>query len=497
VLRVFQNPKVVVSVVFVAAMFMNILDTTIVNTTIPTIGRDFDASISSTGAVASAYLVSIAVVIPASGWLGDRFGTRRIFLVALALFTAASALCALAGSLGQLIAFRVLQGVGGGMLTPVGMAMLFRVFPPEERIRASKILTVPTAAAPALGPVLGGLLVDGLSWHWAFLVNVPVGLAALVFGLRYLSEHDDAVAETGPFDLPGFLLAGAGLGALMFAITEGPARGWGTAIILGPGIAGLVLLALLVRRELRVRFPMLHLGIFRDRLFRASTLVVLPASAGFLGLLYAFPLLQQEGLGRTATESGLLTFPEAIGVMAGSQVVSRVYRRFGPRRLMAGGATTVAAMALLLTQVDAGTPDVHVVAVMFVLGAGMSFVFIPTQSTVFANISAASTGQASGLFNALRQTGAALGVAVMATVISIVGPSATSAAAAGVGAPDLGGYHAAFLTAAVLLGLAVLMASRIRDADAASTLGAAPAPGHRGSHPAGTPAGPGRVADGD
>lgn len=492
-LRVFQNPKVVVSVVFVAAMFMNILDTTIVNTTIPTIGSDFGSSISSTGAVSSAYLVSIAVVIPASGWLGDRFGTRRIFLIALTLFTLASALCALAGSLGQLVAFRVLQGVGGGMLTPVGMAMLFRVFPPEERIRASKILTVPTAAAPALGPVLGGLLVDGLSWHWAFLVNVPVGLAALAFGLKYLPDHDDAVEETGRFDLPGFLLAGAGLGALMFAITEGPARGWGSASVLVPGLLGLALLALLVRRELAVRFPMLDLRIFRDRLFRTSTLAVLPASAGFLGLLYAFPLLQQEGLGRTATESGLLTFPEAIGVMVGSQVVSRVYGRLGPRRLICGGASTVALMALCLTQIDASTPDAVVVAVMFVLGGGMSFVFIPTQSTVFANISAARTGQASGLFNALRQTGAALGVAVMATVISVVGPDAT--AAVGVPTPDLGGYHAAFLTAAVLLLVAVAVASRIRDADAAATMSGAPA--HRGSHPAGTPAGPGGAPAGD
>lgn len=492
-LRVFQNPKVVVSVVFVAAMFMNILDTTIVNTTLPTIGADFGTSVSSTGAVASAYLVSLAVVIPASGWLGDRFGTRRIFLIALTLFTAASVLCAMAGSLGQLVAFRVLQGIGGGMLTPVGMAMLFRVFPPEERIRASKILTVPTAAAPALGPVLGGLLVDGLSWHWAFLVNVPVGLAALLFGVRYLPRHADEVEETGPFDLAGFVLAGAGLGGLMFGITEGPSRGWGSVDVLGPGLVGLVLLVLLVRRELAVRFPLLHLGVFRDRLFRASVRVVVPATAGFLGLLYAFPLLQQEGLGRTATESGLLTFPEAIGVMAGSQVVSRLYPLVGPRRLIAGGASTVGLMALLLTRVDGGTPDPLVVVVMFVLGAGMSFVFIPTQSTVFANISRAATGQASGLFNGLRQTGAALGVAILATVISVVGPAA--AAPDGAGGGDLSGYHAAFLTAAFLLVLGALMAWRIRDADAASTM--APSTGHRGAHPAGATGGPAADAGGD
>lgn len=247
------------SVVFVAAMFLNILDTTIVNTTIPTIGADFGTSVSRTGAVASAYLVSIAVVIPASGWLGDRFGTRRIFLIALTLFTAASAPCAVAGSFGRLVAFRVLQGVG------------------------------------------------------------------------------------------------VGLGALMFCITEGPARGWDSVGVLAPGLGGLVLFALLARRELGTRFSMLDLRIFRDRLFRSSVLVVVPATAGFLRLLYAFPLLRQESFGRTATESGLLTFPEAIGVMAGSQLVSRLYAHFGPRRLISGGAITVGLMALALTPIDGVT----------------------------------------------------------------------------------------------------------------------------------------------
>src|SRR5580693_6172308 len=176
-------------------MFMSIMDVTIVNVALPQLGRDLHVGATSVAAVAVGYLVSLAVVIPASGWLGDRFGGKRVLLTAIVIFTLASALCGLAQSLGELVAFRVLQGVGGGMLAPVGMAMLFRAFPPEERIRASSILTVPTTLAPALGPVLGGLLVTDLSWRWVFYVNVPIGLVAFLFGLIFL--------ESAPQERPG------------------------------------------------------------------------------------------------------------------------------------------------------------------------------------------------------------------------------------------------------------------------------------------------------
>ena len=177
------SQKVAVGVVYVAAMFMSIMDITIVNTALPTIGRSFGVSPTSVDTISIAYLVSLAIFIPASGWLGDRFGGKRVLLTAIVVFTAASALCGVASSLSELVAFRILQGVGGGMLAPVGMAMLFRAFPPEERVRAASILTIPTVIAPALGPVLGGLLVTELSWRWVFFVNVPIGMAAVVFGL--------------------------------------------------------------------------------------------------------------------------------------------------------------------------------------------------------------------------------------------------------------------------------------------------------------------------
>src|SRR5437016_313080 len=193
-------------------MFMTILDATIVNVALPTIGRDFGVSATAVDGIAIAFLVSLAISIPASGWLGDRYGGKRVLLTAIALFTGASALCGVASSLAGLIMFRIFQGAAGGMLAPVGMAMLYRVFPPEERIRASAILTVPTTLAPALGPVLGGLFVTELSWRWVFYVNVPIGAAAFAFGAAFV--HQPPQASPGRFDLTGFLLAGLGLGLL-------------------------------------------------------------------------------------------------------------------------------------------------------------------------------------------------------------------------------------------------------------------------------------------
>ncbi|HZO35774.1 MAG TPA: DHA2 family efflux MFS transporter permease subunit [Solirubrobacteraceae bacterium] len=462
-----RNPKVAVSIVFVAATFVSILDTTVVNVALPVIGRDFGADAAAASAVASAYLVSLAVFIPAAGWLGDRFGDKRVLLVALTIFTVASGLCGLASNLGQLVACRVLQGVGGGMLLPVGLSMLFRTFPLQERLRAVRILTFPTATAPALGPVIGGLLVDRASWRWAFFVNVPLGVVAVVFGYVFLQET--RAERSDSFDIGGFLYAGLGLAGLMYALSQGPSDGWGSAGVLLPGIAGFVLLAWLIRHELRRAAPMLDMRLFQNRLFGISTLVNLVGFAAFLGLLYAFAQFQQSGLGRSPLETGLLTFPEALGVMVATPLGSRIYSRFGPRWLTSAGLVGVAAFAVLLALQDAGTPVVVTVVTMFGLGASMANVFLAMQTAAFAQVSKASTGQASSLFNALRQTGAALGVAVLATVIST--HHAAHGASDGVGA-----YHAAFFVAAGVALAGAVMALTIRNADAASTMRQASAP---------------------
>ena len=304
------SQKAAVGTVFVAAMFMSILDATIVNVALPTIGRDFGVSATAVDGIAIAFLVSLAISIPASGWLGDRYGGKRVLLTAIALFTGASALCGVASSLSELVTFRIFQGAAGGMLAPVGMAMLYRVFPPDERIRAAAILTVPTTLAPALGPVLGGLFVTELSWRWVFYVNVPMGMAAFAFGAAFV--HQPPQAEPGRFDLPGFLLAGFGLGLLMYGVSEGPDLGWDDPQVLASIAAGVVLLAAMVVVELRSTAPIVDLRLLGNRLFRAGNGVMVLASVAFLGTLYAISLYFQDGRGLTALAAGLSIFSRGV-----------------------------------------------------------------------------------------------------------------------------------------------------------------------------------------
>src|ERR1700761_3174246 len=402
-------------------MFMSIMDATIVNVALPTIGRDFKVAATAVDAVSIAFLVSLAVFIPASGWLGDRFGGKKVLLTAIVVFTTASALCGLASSLGELVAFRILQGAGGGMLAPVGMAMLFRVFPPEERIRASAILTVPTTFAPALGPVLGGLLVTDLSWRWVFYVNVPIGIAAFTFGVLFLEESSQA--QPGRFDLAGFVLSGLGLGLLMYGVSEGPDLGWHRPEVLATIAAGLVLLAAMTVVELRSPAPMVDLRLLGNRLFRAGNGVTILASVAFLGTLYAISLYYQDGRGLSALGSGLSTFPEAFGVMAGAQLASRVlYPRLGPRRHITIGLTGTAISIGLLALLGPQTSLWGGGRLLLTLGLFMGQVFVPVQAASFATITAAATGRASTMFNATRQLGGAIGVAALTTVIVAVGP---------------------------------------------------------------------------
>jgi len=460
------SPKIAVSVVFVAAMFMSIMDATIVNVALPTIGRDYHVAATAVDSVSIAFLVSLAVFIPASGWLGDRFGGKRVLLAAIVVFTAASALCGLASSLGELVAFRILQGAGGGMLAPVGMAMLYRVFPPAERIRASAILTVPTTFAPALGPVLGGLLVTDLSWRWVFYVNVPIGVAAFAFGALFLDQS--AQAQPGRFDLAGFLLSGVGLGLLMYGVSEGPDLGWHRPEVLGTIAAGLVLLVAMVVVELRSPAPMVDLRLLGNRLFLAGNGVMILASVAFLGTLYAISLYYQDGRGLSALGSGLSTFPEAIGVMAGAQVASRVlYPRLGPRRHITLGLTGTAISIGLLALIGPQTSLWWARLLMLTLGLSMAQVFVPVQAASFATITAAATGRASTMFNTIRQLGGAAGVAVLTTVIVAIGPVHL---VAGHPVANLAAYRVAFVAAAAICLCAVACSLSIRDADAADTL---------------------------
>lgn len=453
--------KWIVAAIFVCGMFIDILDTTIVNVALPDLGREFHASTASIEWIVIGYLLSLALWIPASGWFGDKFGTRRGFLFALAMFTFASALCGQANSLSELVAFRVLQGVGGGMLVPVGTAMLFRAFPPIERAKASTVLLLPTVLAPALGPVLGGYLVTDVSWRWIFYVNLPVGIVAFAIGFLFLRE--ERAESAGRFDVRGFLFSGGGLALILFALSQGPEKGWRSAEVLFTGLGGVGLFAALVLVETRIPEPMLTLRLYRERMFRNANIVLTLTYASFIGVIFLMPLFLQNLRGLTPFESGLTTFPQAIGVIVSSQIVGRLYHRVGPRRLIFFGMLGMAVATLQLAFVGLGTSLWTIRLIMFCRGLCASFSFVPLQASTYANVTPADTGRASALYSTQRQVAAALGVALLGTVL-------ISRSTAHTGPGALTGFHTAYAVGAVLVFFAALSALLIRDEDAASTM---------------------------
>ncbi|NEB03539.1 DHA2 family efflux MFS transporter permease subunit [Streptomyces sp. SID13726] len=427
---------------FIAANFMAIMDTTIVNVALPALGRDFAVDTSGLSSVNVGYLVAMAVCIPVSGWLTHRFGTRRTTLTALLLFTVASALCATAGSMPSLTGYRVLQGVGGGLLAPVGMTMMLRAFPVAERLRAQKYVMLPTAVAPALGPVLGGWLVDTVSWHWVFLVNLPVGALALLFGLWTLPDFPGPGAPR--FDLPGFVLAGGGFAAVLSALTRAPDRGWGSEYVLVPLLGGTALLALTVPWELCTPHPMIDLRILDDQLFRTTQLSLLPMGAAFVGVLYLYPQFLQTGLGYDALHSGLATFPEALGMLTASQLASLLHDRVGPSRLMtAGGGAATLVIVFLAIGVGA-LPSLVLYPSMYLLGCSVGLLFANGQNAAFVTVPAARTADATTLLNMQRQLAGACGVALAATLAA-------------------GGFRTGLLTMAGVSGCACVLALRVND----------------------------------
>jgi EmrB/QacA subfamily drug resistance transporter len=462
--------KWIVAAIFVTGLFMDIMDTTIINVAIPSLVKDLHTTASTVEWVVLGYLLSLAVWIPASGWVGDRFGTKKTFLFALFAFTAASVLCGLSQSVGQLIAFRILQGVGGGMLTPVGTAMLFRAFPPAERAKASAVLLVPAVLAPALGPVIGGWLVTDVSWRLIFFVNVPVGVAGFIFGALFLKEHKEPTA--GRFDIPGFVLSGGGLALSLYALSQGPSAGWGSATVLWPGLVGVAMFVALVIVELKTNQPMLDLRLFSERMFRNANIVMILAVAGLLGVLFLLPQFLQDLRGLSALQSGLATFPQAIGMMLAIRFVAKLYPKVGPRRIVIVGLLAVTATTSSFLFVDLHTSLWLIRGIMLLRGVAMAFAFIPMQAATYSNITRADTGRASALFSTQRQVGAAFGVAILATVWigrtkSLTGKASGDAAMT---AAKVAGFHDAFLVAALLALVAAGAAFMIRDSDAAASL---------------------------
>lgn len=441
-----------IAVVYVTAIFMIGVDTQIVNVVLPTLSREFNAPLSDVQWTVLAYLLALAIVIPASGWIGDRVGTKRTFLYALVVFTAASALCGAANSLPALIAARALQGIGGGMLAPTGTAMLYRAYGPDQRARVARTLILPILIGPGAAPILGGVLTETLSWRFVFLINVPVGIATIAFAYLYLPDHRETVS--GRLDALGMLLSGVGLSALLYAISEGAVIGWATPRILVTGVGGIALLWAFARRALRIPEPILRLRLLREPLLRGTNIVFVLTTGMFLASLYLTPIFLQQVLHQSPISSGTTTFAEVIGVAVGSQTLGRLYPRLGPRVLAVTGAIALTAYMALFLLISPGVSMWSVRALMFFGGLGNAGTFLSIQTSVFTHISSRDTGHASAIYNTVRQSSIALDIAVLTTVVSAAGGG-------------LSAFHAAYLTGAILCAVGGLLAWTLISTDAA------------------------------
>lgn len=452
------SQRFVVPAMCVCVTFIAIVDGAITTVALPSIARQFRLTTAALDGVVVVYPVCLAMAIPASAWLVERFGGKRVLLTALVGFLGSSLLCGAAADLGQLVVFRAIQGLSAGVLFPASASLLFRTFTSSEQVRIARYTIIPQQIAPAAAPILGGLLVDHLSWRWVFYVNLPVGLPAVLFGLLFLAEQRGP--RPGRFDLTGLLLSAAALGSLMFGICEGPNRGWSSVAVVTSLVLGAVLLVAAVVFELRIAEPLLKLRLFADRLFRDTNLISLVGLVPILGAMYLGPLFLQQGQGRTALESGTSTFPEAFGVLLTVQIAGALYARIGPRAIIGCGMAGVSAVLLLFAACDEHTGLWTFRGLMFLLGVAMGGVFMPTTVASLATLARTDLAQASTLNTVVRQTGGALAPAVVTTALVLSTPAGAAAD------PPVSAYQHAYLALAVIAALTAVFSFTLPDGPA-------------------------------
>jgi EmrB/QacA subfamily drug resistance transporter len=459
-----------VMAVYIVGMFIQIIDGTIVNIAIPTLAEEFDVEATDVDWAIIGFYLAVVVAIPVAGFLGDRFGTKRVFLSALGGFVAASALCGAAQSLEQLIAFRMVQGAFAGLITPIGSAMLYRAFPLKERARASAAVITVAVIAPAVGPALGGLIVETLSWRWIFYINIPIGGLGLVAGLAWLKE--EVIGTSDRVDWSGVLLSATGLGLLLYAISEGPSQGWTSAVILGAlGLGGLAIAALIVI-ETRIADPILALRLYRNRLFRTTNLTAFPIYMAFFSYIFLLPIFLQKVGGHSALRTGLTVSLQAIGVMIASQVVGKVlYPRYGPRLLLVVGSTAAFVTSFWFVTIDQNTGLLAVAFMTFLRGLAMGSVFIPIQTATYATIDLPDMSRATSLFNTGRQASVATGIAIVATIVSSMVASLDPVSEGGSPVGErVEAFQVAFGVSAVLFLVGAALAFFVSTEDARPTM---------------------------
>lgn len=396
------------------ALFMAMLDNLVVITALPTIRKALGASVSDLEWTVNAYTLSFATFMMTGAALGDRFGRKRMFLTGVALFTLGSMLSALSGSATSLVLARAVQGTGAAFITPLTLTILSRAFPAEQRAAAIGLWSGVSGLGLAIGPLIGGAVINGLPWNAIFWINVPVGVLVLVLGFLRV---DESRGDPQPLDLPGLALAAGGLLGITFGLVRGNALGWTSGTILFSLTAGAALLLGFVARERRTRAPMLELGLFRARGFSAANATGFLMSAGMFGSIFFLTLYIQEVLHATPLEAGIKTMPWTGTIMLVAPLAGLIAGRIGPRLVVVAGLLGQAgALFWIAALATATTPYTQLLPAFVLGGLGMGLTFAPLSASVMSSVAARSRGQASGAYNAIRELGGVFGVAVFGAV---------------------------------------------------------------------------------
>jgi EmrB/QacA subfamily drug resistance transporter len=444
-----------ISAVVIIGSIMSILDTTIVNVAIATLGRELHDTVANIQWVVTGYMLSLAAVIPITGWAARRFGAKRVYLVSLVLFTAGSALCGLANSTTELIVFRVLQGFGGGMILPIGQLMMAEAAGPKRMGRVMSIVAVPAMLAPILGPTIGGLILDNASWNWIFYVNVPIGAIAMVAAWRVLPNVERGKSD--PLDVLGFLLMATGLPLLTYGLAEiGVTGGVSSTKVIVPVLLGIVLVGVFIWHALRVRFPLLDLRLYRRATFASASFTMFCLGAALFGSMILLPLYWQQIRHESVVDTGLLTAPMGLGMALVMPLAGKLTDRVGGGPLALLGVTVTTVMTVPFALIGAHTPIVWLSVAMFLRGMGVGFAFMPAMAAAFASLQRSELTHATPQLNVLQRVGGSIGTAVLAVVLqrALIGAHTLSAQADAYGTAF---WFATGLTAAAIVPCVILL----------------------------------------
>jgi EmrB/QacA subfamily drug resistance transporter len=421
--------------VVVLGAVMSILDITVVNVALPTFQHVFaDAGdpplkYSLVAWTVTGYTLALATVIPLSGWAADRFGTKRLYMTAIALFTLGSALCATAWSINSLIAFRVLQGFGGGMLMPIGMTIMTRAAGPHRMGRLMAILGVPMLLGPIGGPILGGWLIDTASWHWIFLINVPLGLIALTYAFVVLAKDSPEPSES--FDFLGMALMSPGLASFLYGVSSIPGEGtFNAPKVYLPMVLGVVLMGTFVFHSFRPEHPLLDLRLFRNRNLTFAIITMFMFASAFFGGLLLVPTYFQQIRLETPLQAGLLVAPQGIGAMCTMPIAGALADRIPIGRIAPVGLVVILIGMFGFTQITDTTPYAVLIAFLVVMGFGMGATMMPLFTSALKTLSAHEVARGSTLLNITQQIASSVGVATMSVILTNHLKGATSAPAA-------------------------------------------------------------------